>query len=83
MVERITINAERMGGQPCIRELRIPVATIVAMVEDGLTEEEILQLYPGLELEDIHAALRYHEMNKGNSDELYFYYKWKFINEVI
>jgi len=48
MVERITINAERMGGQPCIRELRIPVATIVAMVEDGLTEEEILRLYPDL-----------------------------------
>ena len=69
MVERITINAERMGGRPCIRELRIPVATIVAMVEDGLTEGEILQLYPDLEPEDIHAALRYHEMNKGNSKD--------------
>jgi uncharacterized protein (DUF433 family) len=68
MFERITINAERMGGQPCIRDLRIPVATIVAMVEDGLTEAEILRLYPDLELEDIHAALRYHEMNKGESE---------------
>ena len=69
MFERITTNAERMGGQPCIRDLRIPVATIVAMVEDGLTEAEILRLYPDLEPEDIHAALRYHEMNKGESED--------------
>lgn len=32
---RITVEAEKMGGQPCIRGLRIPVATVVAMVADG------------------------------------------------
>lgn len=39
---RITINPNQMGGIPCIRGLRIPVATIVGMVADGMSEEEIL-----------------------------------------
>lgn len=56
---RITINPDQMGGLPCIRGLRIPVATIVAMVADGMTETEILDAYPDLELDDIHEALHY------------------------
>jgi len=48
-----------MGGVPCIRGLRIPVATVVGMIADGMTEEEILKAYPDLEPEDIHDALRY------------------------
>lgn len=48
-----------MGGQPCIRGLRIPVATVVAMVADGMTTEEILEDLPGLEAEDVAEALRY------------------------
>jgi len=57
--KRITIDPKQMGGVPCIRGLRIPVATIVAMVADGMKEEEILQAYPDLEPEDIREALRY------------------------
>ncbi len=57
--ERITINPDQMGGVPCIRGLRIPVATVVGMIADGMTEQEILKAYPDLELEDIHDALRY------------------------
>jgi uncharacterized protein (DUF433 family) len=57
--ERITINADQMAGAPCIRGLRLPVATVVAMVADGLTNEEILAAYPDLEPEDITEALRY------------------------
>jgi len=57
--KRITVNAKQMGGVPCIRGLRIPVATVVGMVADGLTHEEILRAYPDLEPEDIHEALRY------------------------
>ena len=57
--KRITIDAKQMGGVPCIRGLRIPVATVVGMVADGLTHEEILRAYPDLEPEDIHEALRY------------------------
>jgi len=56
---RITANAKQMGGVPCIRGLRIPVATVVGMVADGMTENEILVAYPDLEREDIHEALRY------------------------
>jgi len=56
---RITVNPHQMGGMPCIRGLRIPVATVVGMVADGMTEVEILAAYPDLEPEDIHEALRY------------------------
>ncbi len=48
-----------MGGMPCIRGLRIPVATIVGMVAEGMSEEEILGAYPDLEPEDIREALQY------------------------
>ena len=56
---RITVNPEQMGGVPCIRGLRIPVATVVGMVADGMTETEILSAYPDLEREDVAEALRY------------------------
>ncbi len=56
---RITVNANQMGGQPCIRGLRIPVATVVSMVADGMTNQEILTAYPDLEMEDIQEALRF------------------------
>jgi len=56
---RITVNPKQMGGVPCIRGLRIPVATVVNMVADGMTDVEILQAYPDLEPEDIREALRY------------------------
>ena len=48
-----------MGGVPVIRGLRIPVATVVGMVADGMTEAEILTAYPDLEPADIEQALRY------------------------
>jgi uncharacterized protein (DUF433 family) len=56
---RITVNPHQMGGVPCIRGLRIPVATVVGMVADGMRDEEILAAYPDLEPEDIREALRY------------------------
>ena len=56
---RITVNPDQMGGLPCIRGLRIPVATVVAMLADGMTEDEILSDLPSLEREDIREALRY------------------------
>lgn len=57
--ERITVDSGQMGGVPCLRGLRIPVATIVAMVADRMTEAEILEAYPDLEPEDIREALMY------------------------
>ncbi len=57
--ERITINPDVMGGLPCIRGLRVPVATVVGMVADGMAVDEILADFPYLEAEDIAEALRY------------------------
>jgi uncharacterized protein (DUF433 family) len=56
---RITVRPDQMGGAPCIRGLRIPVATVVGMVADGMTEAEVLQAYPDLEPDDLHEALRF------------------------
>ena len=56
---RITVTADQMGGVPCIRRLRIPVATVVDMIADGMTENEILDAYPDLESEDIREALHF------------------------
>jgi uncharacterized protein (DUF433 family) len=56
---RISIDPKRMSGVPCIRGLRIPVATVVGMVADGMTAEDILAAYPDLERDDIQEALHY------------------------
>jgi len=56
---RITVDPNQMGGLPCIRSLRIPVATIVGMVSEGMAEAEILNAYPDLQIEDVREALRY------------------------
>jgi uncharacterized protein (DUF433 family) len=56
---RITVEANQMGGVPCIRGLRIPVATVVGMVADGMTDTDILDAFPDLEPEDLREALRY------------------------
>jgi uncharacterized protein (DUF433 family) len=57
--KRITIDTNQMGGVPCIRRLRIPVATVVGMVADGMSDEEIVRALPDLEPADIQEALRY------------------------
>jgi uncharacterized protein (DUF433 family) len=59
MFDRITIRQDQMDGVPCIRGLRVPVATIVGMVADGMTDAEILAAYPDLESEDIRASLHF------------------------
>jgi uncharacterized protein (DUF433 family) len=56
---RITTDTGKMAGVPCIRDLRMPVATVVAMVAEGMSDEEILDAHPDLEREDIREALCY------------------------
>lgn len=56
---RVTIDPDVLGGMPCIRGLRIPVATVVAMIADQMTSAEILVEFPDLEAEDVAEALRY------------------------
>lgn len=57
--QRITTDPAQMAGQPCIRGLRIPVASVVAMVADGMTVGEITDALPDLEPEDVSEALHY------------------------
>jgi uncharacterized protein (DUF433 family) len=56
---RITVSPEQMNGVPCLRGLRIPVATVVGMVAEGMSEPEILAAYPDLESQDIRESLAY------------------------
>ena len=56
---RVTVNKEQLDGVPCIRGLRIPVSAVVGMIANGMTEAEILEHFPDLELEDIREALSF------------------------
>jgi uncharacterized protein (DUF433 family) len=57
--DRITVDPAQMGGVPCVRHLRIPVASVLRMLAGGLAEQEILAEYPDLEMEDIRECLRF------------------------
>lgn len=56
---RITIEPDKMGGAPCIRGLRMPVATVLAMLAQSVPHEQILREHPDLEPEDLGAALEF------------------------
>lgn len=57
--ERISISHKRMGGLPCIRDLRIPVSTVLGQLAAGRDASQILADLPDLEAADIYAALEY------------------------
>ncbi|PZS31609.1 MAG: hypothetical protein DLM61_08310 [Pseudonocardiales bacterium] len=57
--DRITIDHEKTGGLSCIRDLRIPVSTILGQLAAGREAREILEDFPDLEPDDILAALEY------------------------
>jgi len=56
---RITVDPGQVGGVPCVRHLRIPVATVLRLLAGGRTEGEILADYPDLEIEDIRECPRF------------------------
>ena len=58
-LDRITMDPTRMGGKPCIRDTRVTVGTVVGLVAEGYTPEEITEAYSYLEAEDVQAALQY------------------------
>ena len=66
LLNRITVDPQVMVGKPILRGLRISVAQILSALAGGLSEKEILEEYPDLEPEDIHAALLY-ASQKGES----------------
>ncbi len=57
--DRVVVDPNICGGQPCIRGTRIYIAVILDGLAEGLTPEQIIDHYPQLTLEDIHAALAY------------------------
>ncbi|NCO68194.1 MAG: hypothetical protein COY75_09535 [Nitrospirae bacterium CG_4_10_14_0_8_um_filter_41_23] len=57
--KRITFNSNIMGGQACVRGMRIPVSLIVNLVANGMATDKIIKEYPDLEPEDIKEALQY------------------------
>lgn len=59
LLKRIAFNPQIFGGKPIIRGMRIKVENILALLEQGVTPEEILADYPDLEMEDIRACLAY------------------------
>lgn len=58
-LERIQVNPKIMVGKPIIKGTRIPVELLVQMVAQGISEAEILEEYPRLELVDLRVALTY------------------------
>jgi len=58
-LDRITVDHEKMGGLPCIRDLRIPVSSILGQLAAGRTHDEILEVFADLEPGDILAGLEY------------------------
>lgn len=58
-IERITVDPAVMGGKPCVRGLRVTVATVLGLLAEGRTHEEVLAAYPYLAAEDIEACLSY------------------------
>ena len=57
LFDRITMDPQKCFGKPCIRGLRIPVATVLAFLSGGMSVEEMLKEWPELEREDIYQAL--------------------------
>ncbi len=55
--DRITMDPEKCFGKPCIRGLRMPIASVLAYLSGGVSIEEILKEWPELEREDIYQAL--------------------------
>lgn len=59
LLQRVTIEAGKCGGRPCIRGTRMRVVDVLDLLSAGATVEEILEDYPALERDDIFATLEY------------------------
>jgi uncharacterized protein (DUF433 family) len=59
LLKRITVDIDKCGGKPCVRNMRIRVKDVLDMLASGMKNEEILEDYPYLEEQDIRAVLMY------------------------
>jgi uncharacterized protein (DUF433 family) len=55
----ITIQPGKRDGKPCIRNMRITVYDVLGWMAAGMTPQDILNEYPELTMEDIHACLQF------------------------
>jgi uncharacterized protein (DUF433 family) len=56
---RITLDPGKRGGRPCIRNLRISVYDVLEMLAEGMSESEVIEDFPELEVADIRACLAF------------------------
>ncbi len=59
LLDRISVDPTVCAGKPCIKGTRIYVAIILDALAEGLTPEQVIDHFPSLTLDDIHAALAY------------------------
>jgi uncharacterized protein (DUF433 family) len=59
ITDRIEVNPRVMLGKPVVRGTRIPVELLLRKLSEGATESDLLEAYPGLTRDDLHAAMRY------------------------
>jgi len=60
MKERIAVNPNIHFGKPCVAGTRIPVLSVLELLSEGLSFEEIIKdYYPDLQIEDIRACIQY------------------------
>jgi uncharacterized protein (DUF433 family) len=59
LLERITVEADKRSGKPCIRGMRITMDDVLGYLDSGMTEEEILADFPYLEADDIRACIAF------------------------
>ena len=71
-IKNIQKTLEVSGGHACIRNTRIPVWTLVSLRQQGATEQELLNNYPGLVLEDLIAVWGYYYNHKSEIDRIIF-----------
>lgn len=58
-LDRISADHRIMGGVPCVAGTRIPVATIIGLIANGLSISQVLAEYPQLTPQDVQACLAY------------------------
>lgn len=59
LTDRIEVNPKVMMGKPVIRGTRVTVDLLLRKLAEGMQERELLEAYPRLRRQDIHAAIRY------------------------
>ncbi len=59
LLKRVVVNPDVFGGQPCIRGTRVSIAVVLGSLAEGLTPQQVMDHFPQISIEDIHAALAY------------------------